>query len=64
MSIDQGIISVLLVIIGIGLLSGLLGIKYGEIRGLTYEQKTNRLIIYLVLMILVLIGLIFNTLLR
>lgn len=64
MSVDQVAISVLLVVIWMGLFSGLLGIKYGNIVGLTYEQKTKKLIFYLILIILLLIGFIVNTFLR
>lgn len=63
-TVDRGVISVLLIVIGVGLFSGLLGIKYGSIRGMTYDQKTNNLLVYFILLILVFIGIIFNTFLR
>lgn len=63
MSIDRIIISVLLFIIGFGLFGGIRSLKWDEIN-LPYKQKTNKAIIYFSLLILTLLGFIYNTFLR
>ena len=60
---DRIIISILLFVIGFGLVGGIRSLKWDEI-DIPYKQKTNRAIIYLIILILVLIGFIFNTFLR